>query len=322
MGSGETGLLLSMVDLDRIVKNEFSDVGSCGTSASAHGIASALGCGENKPEILRSRGGNSDGLLGDSSGSDLAYGLPIDSVIGTLEFIVESRRLGSPLSADGSSDKGESLYRLRGVEFILDPGSPAVLSGRKKDSVRKVSVGKLLNGEVAAGRGHLGAQLRHALFTLGNADGDNRHVPAPGLEIRTAVHVLEFSDRVVYFGESEIDRFLSVRCNLNGTPSKFFHGVLGLHPWSSGGAPTGSGSDGSLQTEGIRDVDGIAESILPGVRHIRDFFDDSRGTAHHVAAGIELLESADSGAVHPFQVLFYTVFGNVSVHPMPPHTNA
>ena len=120
MRSGESSLLLSMVHFHGIVKDELGDIGA-GRATSSPASGCSLRSGNHKAEIFRRCLGYRDSLLGDSSGSYLADRPESPAIVGALEFVIECRRLRSPLSADCTADKREGLYRLRRIELILDP---------------------------------------------------------------------------------------------------------------------------------------------------------------------------------------------------------
>ena len=90
-------------------------------------------------------------------------------------------------------------------------------------------------------------------------------------------------------------------------------------PRAAGLAPAWGTCDGHLHVKAVREVDGVLESVLPFRGHIDEpLVHNLRG----LKAGVEVVESHDSGLLHPQKVFLDSVLGDVSVHPVPPHPRA
>ena len=58
------------------------------------------------------------------------------------------------------------------------------------------------------------------------------------------------------------------------------------------------------------------KNVLPFFRHVDNPVINDLGSCE---SGVKRLESAKADAIHPLNVFECTVFGDVSVHPMPPY---
>ena len=65
-------------------------------------------------------------------------------------------------------------------------------------------------------------------------------------------------------------------------------------------------------------MDGIAEGVLPTLLHI-GLRSTMASCPSSGPAGIELLHPGNAGGFHPIQICLDALFGDVSVHPMPPN---
>jgi hypothetical protein len=102
-------------------------------------------------------------------------------------------------------------------------------------------------------------------------------------------------------------------------PHQLLEPVLWRHPRPARLAPAGRSCDRHLQTKLVGKPRGVVEHLLPLRRHVNDpVINDLR--RHQ--AGVEIGETADAGALHPFQILADAFLRDVAVHPVPPDTRA
>lgn len=117
--------------------------------------------------------------------------------------------------------------------------------------------------------------------------------------------------------EFQADRLSALDLDLS--PDEFLHSVLILDPRAAGLAPAWGTCDGHLHVKAVREVDGVLESVLPFRGHIDEpLVHNLRG----LKAGVEVVESHDTGFLHPQKILLDAVLGDVPVHPVPPHPRA
>ena len=102
-------------------------------------------------------------------------------------------------------------------------------------------------------------------------------------------------------------------------PHVFLHGLFCGHPWAASFAPAGRACDGFLQPELVSDRSGVFECVFPIGRHVGEALLDYLGSEE---GGIEVLETAQAGAVHPLQIELDALLGDVAVHPVPPYAGA
>ena len=280
----------------------------------------SLRIGDDQPEIASRGDRNVNGLPGDAAGRDPADILPGLAIFAALQQVVIGRRGHVPHAAGFQSADRNGADNLPFGETVLDPGDLSLGCGRQFGAVGKVAVGQHFHGEGAAGGGYFRAAFCHGPVIFGKPDGHHGDVRIPGLDRGSATDILEFADGCIGLREQQDLRFLRLAGSgdLQGPPGKLLHGILRFDPGTAGRTPSRSRCDGNLHAEGIRVTDGIAEGIFPAILHVGEALDDRLGGPHHVAAGIELLHAADSGAVHPLQVGLDALFGYVAVHPMPP----
>ena len=82
-------------------------------------------------------------------------------------------------------------------------------------------------------------------------------------------------------------------------------------------APSGGSQHGSLHAQRVGHAHGVGIAVFPFVGHVDDTM------RHHlwrVFPRIENVYTAKPDAVHPQQVFTNTLLGDVTVHPVPPHT--
>ena len=153
---------------------------------------------------------------------------------------------------------------------------------------------------------------------------DNGNVPIelfPEENLRYSVErageIHKRSGDVEALREFQADRLSALDLDLS--PDEFLHSVLVLDPRAAGLAPAWGTCDGHLHIKAVREVDGVLESVLPFRGHIYEpLVHNLRG----LKAGVEVVESYDSGLLHPQKVFLDSVLGDVSVHPVPPHPRA
>ena len=181
----------------------------------------------------------------------------------------------------------------------------------------------MFDGECASARCDFGTELLQSLVCLVQANGQHIEVLVPfgatfrGDECSGAAggrHVLEEAGGVEGGGEGNVELLAAFHSHF--APDEFLHALLGFYPRAAGVAPSGTTGSGYLHTERIGKGDGITEGILPFRRHVGEAF------LHHLRcghAGIEVVIAAYADTVHPFDILADAVFGDVAIHPVPPH---
>ena len=334
MRGGKSGLFLGMVHFGNCMKDEFME--GCTFRSCPHGTVCRKthvrdGIGNTQPEIPGTRFRDIHGLLRNASGRDEANILPYLSVGAGLQFVGISWSFSIPLPAYGTAHKGKGPYRDGLRESVLDPGILAGWILRQYHSIGQIPVREHFHRKISATGGDGCAQLGKRLLGVGNPDGHDGHILVPGrdgrwgcLEGAATPRVLEFTHRGVGLRQGNRLRLFGfgISRHLHAAPGELFHGILRLHPGTARGTPAGGRCNGNLHTQGIGIMHGIAEGLFPAVLHVGKALHNGGGSAHHGPAGIELLDAAHPGGFHPFQVGLDAVFGDIGVHPMPPHADA
>src|SRR5581483_6403297 len=100
-------------------------------------------------------------------------------------------------------------------------------------------------------------------------------------------------------------------------PDIFLHTVGRGHQGATNFAPTGRAGNRHLHPELVPELNGVFERVLPFWRHVRE---TSIHYFRSVEGRIEILETGNADAVHPFEIELDAFFGDVAVHPVPPDT--
>ena len=186
-----------------------------------------------------------------------------------------------------------ALEGLRFGEFVLDPGG---FLGSQGDAFGQEAVGQHVNGKPAFTGTDGGAQFLQGTVGIRETDGHHGDILVPGFDVRGLAkrNILVFPYSVKWFRKGNL---LCLSGDLHGTPDQFFHGIFPRDPGSAGGTPARRTGYGHLDAQGIGQVQGVAERLLPGIRQIGDTFGyDLRNGA---SAGIELVQAGDAHFFHP-----------------------
>ena len=99
-------------------------------------------------------------------------------------------------------------------------------------------------------------------------------------------------------------------------PHDFLHPLAGLHPRTARFAPSGGAGNRLFQAKLVGELGGKQERVFPLGCHVDQTLVHQLGSAQR---RVEVLETTDADAVHPFQIELDALFGDVAVHPVPPH---
>ena len=102
-------------------------------------------------------------------------------------------------------------------------------------------------------------------------------------------------------------------------PHIFLHGLFCRDPGAARFAPTGRAGDCFFKAELISQCGRVLEGFLPLRRHVDEAFLDHLRSEQ---GSVEVLKAAQTCAMHPFLVELDSIFGDVAVHPVPPHAGA
>ena len=105
--------------------------------------------------------------------------------------------------------------------------------------------------------------------------------------------------------------------NARRAPDHLLHALRGRHPRSASLAPTRRAGNGNFHPEAPRRCHRSLECILPLWRHVDQSI---RNHLWRVDSAFKDGHAAQANPVHPLQIEIDSLDGNVSVHPVPPHT--
>ena len=299
VGRGKARLVLGVIHLDYAMQDEFRHL-----PVSLHDQAEMPGMG----------GRNVHRHHRETGGGDVAHFPPGDSVVAGFQTIVVSGRVRSPLVPPVAAAERNGTDELRMIEGIGDPTGP-VCPGLQLAGIGKIAVGELPDREIPAGGSHARAHFLHRFLRIGKSDGQRGDMLEPGIGFPIIGDVLVPARCPVEF--RHVQHLETGAGHFQGSPRELFHGVGGLHPRTARGTPARRGRHRRLHALRIGQLHGIPEGDLPARRAVRHGF--GHDGLHTDPAGIELVEAADPGPFHPFDILLDTVDGHVPVHPVPPH---
>ena len=289
---------------------EFGNERACGRRAgpsAAHAeetAATAARIVDAEAEETGRGRGDAQRRFGAAATLDRAYGRIMDAVLAAFQH-------------GAASSKGQRPDSHGLGEFISDPGITGLVVARQQRAVGDIAVGQLIQREVASAGGHLGPQGSRASAALRLPDGNHGNIfikrQFGALAPAGRRSVLERTCPGEGFRENHVEG----AAPLHRPPDKTLHRILGLHPRTAGGTPTGGRCDGEFEAQGIGRTHSDLESFLPAFVHIDEPFVHDGGRPER---GVEIVDAAQADPLHPLQVLADPVLRDVPVHPVPPDT--
>ena len=280
---------------------------------------------EGHTEELRRGLRDVDGLTRCTPMRDVAHRSELLTIVTGQQMLRHLRLIGLPLTAHIAIHHAQRLDGLRLWELILNPRIALLHVSRQRHCIRQVAIRELLHREASATAGHLRIQFRQALIrsVLLHSYHIEVLVPVGSLHPSSEGRSHARSPRIVLEVARGLKRLwqrhhqLLSALHVHLAPRQLLHGILGLHPRATRVAPSRGTGHSSLQSQRVGQRDGILKGILPLRRHV------DQSLIHHLSrrqSRIERVEPSDACPMHPHQVLVDTILGDVTIHPVPPHT--